>query len=171
MILGAVTSIPRIARMTAATPALAALAAAGVTHTVREYLHDPASTSYGLEAAEKLDVEPERVFKTLVASLDGQLCVAVVPVTVQVNLKSLARALGGKHAEMADPAIAMRTTGYVVGGISPVGQKRLLPTVIDETAQLWDTVLVSAGKRGMDVELSPDDLAAITRAVFADISG
>ena len=156
--------------MTRATPALAALSAAGVAHTVRDYEHDPAVTAFGLEAAEKLGVDPDRVFKTLVAEVDGRLCVAVVPVTCQVSLKSLAKALGGKHAQMADPAHAMRATGYVVGGISPLGQKKALPTVIDETAQIWDTVLVSAGKRGVDVELAPADLAALTSAVFADIA-
>lgn len=156
--------------MTRATPALAVLAAAGVAHTVREYDHDPSITAFGLEAAEKLGVDPDRVFKTLVATVDGALCVAVVPVTGQVSLKALARASGGKHAEMADPAQAMRVTGYVVGGISPLGQKRALPTVIDESAQLWDTVLVSAGRRGLDVELAPADLALLVSGTFANIA-
>lgn len=155
--------------MTAATPALAVLAAAGVAHQLREYHHDPGTQGYGLEAAEKLGVPPERVYKTLVAAVDGHLCVAVVPVSHLVSLKALAKALGGKHAQMADPDLAMRATGYVVGGISPLGQKKALPTVIDETATLWDSVLISAGRRGLDVELSPTDLVRLTSAVVADI--
>lgn len=160
----------RLLLMTAGTPALALLAQTGTSHVVREYDHDPATTAFGLEAAEKLDVEPERVFKTLIAELDGHHVVAIVPVTHQVNLKSLAKAASGKHAVMANPNDAMRITGYVVGGISPLGQKKKLITVIDETAQLWDTILVSAGKRGLDVELDPNDLIALTSAIVADIA-
>lgn len=156
--------------MSAATAALDVLASHGIAHTVRAYDHDPTVASFGLEAAEKLGVEPDRVFKTLVAEVDGRHVVAIVPVTYQVNLKALARAAGGKHAVMADPADAMRITGYVVGGISPLGQKRRLETLIDETAQMWDTILVSAGKRGVDVELDPLDLARLTDAAFADIT-
>ena len=161
---------PNIRSMSAATAALQLLATTGTPHTVREYDHDPSTTSFGLEAAEKLDMDPDRVFKTLVAQVDGKHAVAIVPVSCLVNLKALAKALGGKHAEMADPADATRITGYVVGGISPLGQKKKLPTVIDETAQLWDTVLVSAGKRGVDVELTPSDLVSLTSAVVADIA-
>ena len=156
--------------MSAATAALTLLRNEGVHHTVRSYQHDPGAESYGMEAAEKLGVEPDRVFKTLVAQVDGVATVAVVPVTMQLNLKSLARAAGGKHAQMADPAAAARITGYVVGGISPLGQKRRLATVIDDTALLWDTVLVSAGRRGIDVELAPADLIRLTSATVADIS-
>ena len=156
--------------MSAATAALAVLASQQVPHTVRAYDHDPGTSSYGLEAAAKLGMDPDRVFKTLVAAVDGRHVVAVVPVSCQVNLKALARAAGGKHAEMADPADAVRITGYIVGGISPLGQKRQLPTVIDETAMMWDTVLVSAGKRGLDVELAPADLARLTAATLADIA-
>jgi Cys-tRNA(Pro)/Cys-tRNA(Cys) deacylase len=156
--------------MSAATAALTLLRDEGVAHTVRSYPHDPGAESYGMEAAEKLGVEPDRVFKTLVTKVDGMATVAVVPVTTQLDLKSLARVVGGKHAQMADPAVAARLTGYVVGGISPLGQKRQLATVIDDSALLWDTVLVSAGRRGVDVELAPEDLIRLTHATVADIS-
>lgn len=156
--------------MSAATAALEVLGEAGVAHTVRAYEHEAGATSYGMEAATKLGVDPDRVFKTLITRVDGRHVVAVVPVSCQVNLKALAKAAGGKHAELADPADAMRVTGYVVGGISPLGQKKALPTVVDETVALWDTVLVSAGKRGVDVELAPDDLVRLTVAVVADIA-
>lgn len=154
----------------AATPALTVLRRAGVPHTVRAYEHDPAARSYGLEAVEALGVEPERVFKTLVAAADGALCVAVVPVTATLDLKALAAAVGAKKAVMADPGEAERVTGYVVGGISPLGQRRALTTVLDRSAFTRDTVLVSAGRRGLDVELSPADLAATTRAATAAIA-
>lgn len=153
------------------TPALVALSAAGVAHTAHPYEHDPASTlGYGLEAADVLGVEPERVFKTLMTTVDGALTVAVVPVTGKLDLKALAHAAGGKKAAMADPAAAERATGYVVGGISPLGQKTAHPTVLDETVWLFDTVLVSGGRRGLDVELAPDDLVRLTDAVVADIA-
>lgn len=153
------------------TPALVALAAADVPHTAHPYEHDPASTlGYGLEAAEVLGVEPERVFKTLMTTVDGTLTVAVVPVTGKLDLKALAHAAGGKKAAMADPAAAERATGYVVGGISPLGQKTAHPTVLDETIWLFDTVFVSGGRRGLDVELAPDDLVRLTDAVVADIA-
>lgn len=153
------------------TPALVALAAAGVAHTVHPYEHDPSSTlGYGLEAAAVLGVEPERVFKTLMTSVDGTLTVAVVPVTAKLDLKALAQATGGKKAAMADPAAAERATGYVVGGISPLGQKTAHPTVLDETIWLFDTVFVSGGRRGLDVELTPDDLVRLTEAVVAPIA-
>lgn len=153
------------------TPALVALATAGVAHTVRAYEHDPSSAlGYGLEAAQLLGVPPEQVFKTLLTSVDGRLVVAVVPVTGQLDLKALAQAVGGKRAEMAAPAVAERATGYVVGGISPLGQRQAHPTVVDETAWLFDTVLVSAGRRGLDVELSPADLVRLTDAVVADVA-
>lgn len=153
------------------TPALVALTTAGVDHTVHPYEHDPASTlGYGLEAAAVLGVEPERVFKTLLADVDGTLTVAVVPVTGKLDLKALAHAAGGKKAVMADPAAAERATGYVVGGISPLGQKSAHPTVLDETVWLFDTVLVSGGRRGLDVELAPDDLVRLTAAAVAAIA-
>jgi Cys-tRNA(Pro)/Cys-tRNA(Cys) deacylase len=153
------------------TPALVALAAAGVPHTAHAYDHDPRSTvGYGLEAAEVLGIDPEQVYKTLMASVDGTLTVAVVPVAGKLDLKALAHAVGGKKAVMADPAAAERATGYVVGGISPLGQKTPHPTVVDETVQLFDTVFVSGGRRGLDVELAPDDLIRLTAATVADIA-
>jgi Cys-tRNA(Pro)/Cys-tRNA(Cys) deacylase len=152
------------------TPATVALTAAGVAFTAHAYDHDPAATSYGLEAAEVLGLPREQVFKTLLADVDGSLVVAIVPVTGKLDLKSLAAAVGGKKAVMADPHLAERTTGYVVGGISPLGQKKQLPTVLDETAVLFDTVYVSGGRRGFDLGLSPDDLVAQTAAITADIA-
>lgn len=155
--------------MGTATPATTALRAAGVAFALHTYEHDPRTKSYGREAAEALGVDADRVFKTLVADVDGELCVGVVPVTSELDLKALAAALHGKRARMADAAAAQRATGYVVGGISPLGQKNPHRTVVDETADLWDTVFVSGGRRGLDVELAPDDLVALTGAVRADI--
>jgi Cys-tRNA(Pro)/Cys-tRNA(Cys) deacylase len=151
------------------TPATVALTAAGVAYTVHSYDHDPAHPSYGEEAAEAMGVSPERVFKTLVADVDGALTVAVVPVAGTLDLKALATAVGGKKAAMADPALAERTTGYVRGGISPLGQRKRLPTVLDASADAHPTICVSAGRRGLEVELSPGDLATLTRAVLAPI--
>lgn len=157
--------------MATGTPATVALTTQGIVFTVHEYHHDPATPSFGLEAAAALGVEPDRVFKTLLAEVDGVgLVVGIVPVTGSLDLKGLAAATGGKRAAMAPPALAERRTGYVVGGISPIGQKTTLTTVIDETAQLWDTVFVSGGRRGLDLELDPSDLLDITGATFADIS-
>jgi Cys-tRNA(Pro)/Cys-tRNA(Cys) deacylase len=141
------------------TPATTAARRAGVEHTVHEYEHDPKAASYGMEAAEALGLDPGRVFKTLVADLDGTLTVCVVPVTGELDLRSL-----GKRARMADTAKAERTTGYVAGGISPLGQRRALPTLVDESALEHETVYVSAGRRGLEVELSPQDLVALTKA-------
>ena len=151
------------------TPATVALAAAGIRFTAHSYEHDPANTNFGLEAASALQLETGQVFKTLLADVDGSLVVGIVPVTGKLDLKALAAAVGGKKAEMADPKLAERRTGYVVGGISPIGQKMPHPTVIDETAELYDTVFVSGGRRGLDLELAPSDLASITGAVFAPI--
>lgn len=151
------------------TPATVALERAGIAFVLHPYQHDPRATSYGLEAAEELGVEPGRVFKTLVADLDSALVVAVVPVTGQLDLKALARALGGSRAAMATAPAAERATGYVTGGISPVGQKRTLPTVVDETACDFDTVFVSAGRRGLDLEIAPADLVAVTTARTARV--
>ncbi|MFH9721606.1 Cys-tRNA(Pro) deacylase [Streptomyces sp. NPDC017254] len=151
------------------TPATVALAAAGTPFTLHAYEHDPASPSYGEEAAEALGVSPGRVFKTLVADVDGELTVAVVPVAGQLDLKALATAVGGKRAAMADPAAAERTTGYVRGGISPLGQRKRLRTVLDASASDHASICVSAGRRGLEVELSPTDLAALTSAVLAPI--
>lgn len=158
-------------RTPSGTPALLVLAAAGVPHTAHTYEHDPASTvGYGLEAALALGIDAERVYKTLMTRVDGALTVAVVPVTGLLDLKALAEAVGGRRATMAEPAVAERATGYVVGGISPLGQRTAHPTVIDETVWLFDTVLVSGGRRGLDVELPPDDLVRLTAAVVADIA-
>jgi len=153
------------------TPALVALQAAGVPHTVRTYEHDPRTPAgYGLEAATALGLDPGSVFKTLLAEVDGRLTVAVVPVTGRLDLKSLAAATGGKRAAMADVAVAERATGYVAGGISPLGQKQALPTVVDETVYLYDEVYVSGGRRGLDIGLAPDDLVRLTGAVVADLA-
>jgi Cys-tRNA(Pro)/Cys-tRNA(Cys) deacylase len=140
-----------------------------VSFTEHAYAHDPGAGSYGLEAAAALGVAPERVFKTLLARVDGTLTVAVVPVSGQLDLKALAAAVGGKRAEMADPKDAERVTGYVVGGISPIGQRRALPTVVDATASGFATVFVSGGRRGLDIELGPADLVRVTRATVAPI--
>ncbi|WP_068315078.1 Cys-tRNA(Pro) deacylase [Janibacter anophelis] len=157
-----------------ATPATRALAAAGLTYTEHPYEHDPAAPSYGLEAAEVLGEPPERVFKTLLAQTDlprdHGLVVGIVPVAGQLDLKALAAAVGAKKATMADPALAERTTGYVVGGISPIGQKRPLTTVLDESALGHDTVFVSGGRRGLDLEIAPEDLVRATTAVTAAIA-
>ena len=153
------------------TPAIHALLEAGVPHGVHPYEHDPASElSYGLEAAEALGVDPDQVFKTLCAHVDGHLSVGIVPVTGTLDLKALAAALGGKRADMAPPAEAERVTGYVVGGISPLGQRKVLPAVLDETAELYDLVYVSGGRRGLDILLAPADLVRLTGAVVAPIA-
>jgi len=156
-------------RPSGGTPATVALTRAAVPFSVHEYAHDPRAQSYGLEAAEALGLDPAQVFKTLLASLDGRLVVAVVPVTGQLDLKALARALGGGKAVLAEPAAAERATGYVVGGISPVGQKRPHPTVVDDTALDHETVYVSGGRRGLDLGLAPDDLVRLTDAAVAPV--
>lgn len=155
---------------TRSTPALAALSDAGIPFTAHPYRHDDGVSSYGLEAAEALGVEPSRVFKTLMASVDGSLAVAVVPVSGSLDLKALAAALGRRRAVMADPAAAQRRTGYVLGGISPVGQRLPSPVVIDVTALEHPTIFVSGGQRGLDVELSPADLITVTGALTAPIA-
>jgi Cys-tRNA(Pro)/Cys-tRNA(Cys) deacylase len=151
------------------TPATVALTKAGIAFTEHAYEHDPAASSYGVEAAEVLGLDPGQVFKTLLASVDGRLVVGVVPVSGQLDLKALAGAVGGKKATMADPAAAERATGYVVGGISPIGQKRAHPTVLDGSALSFDVVYVSGGRRGLDLGLSPRDLVAVTDATVASI--
>lgn len=151
------------------TPATVALTRAGVPFTVHIYDHSPGAASYGEEATTALGVPAERVFKTLLADIDGTLTVAVVPVAGKLDLKALAAAVGGKRAAMADPSAAERTTGYVVGGISPLGQKKRLTTVVDASARTHETVFVSAGKRGLEVELTPVDLITLTAATTADI--
>ena len=156
--------------MALGTPATVALSAAGIPFTPHAYEHDAANTNFGLEAASALNLDPEQVFKTLLADVDGALTVAIVPVTGKLDLKALASAVGGKKAEMADPRVAERKTGYVVGGISPIGQKTRHVTVLDETAELFDTIFVSGGRRGFDIELAPSDLLAITGGSIAAIA-
>ena len=156
-------------RSAGGTPATVALERAGVAFTQHAYEHDPAATSYGLEAAAALGLAPASVFKTLLADVDGRLAVAIVPVTGQLDLKALAAALGGKRATMADPAVAERATGYVVGGISPIGQKKRLPTVVDATALDQPVIYVSGGKRGLDLGLDPHDLVDLLDAQVAPV--
>jgi Cys-tRNA(Pro)/Cys-tRNA(Cys) deacylase len=164
-------SLKAVAR--AATPAIAALLTAEVPHEVLQYKHDPRNESFGEEAVEELagveGVDPDQVFKTLVITLPKGLGVAVLPVRSKLSLKAAAAALGAARATMADRAAAERSTGYVVGGISPLGQRKPLPTVVDASALGWDRVLCSAGKRGWDIAVHPQDLIGLTNAVTADI--
>ncbi len=149
------------------TPAIVAARAAGVRVKIHEYRHDPGNTNYGLEAAEALGLDPPRVFKTLLVALNGDaraLAVAIVPVSAQLDLKAMAAACGAKKAQMADPAVAQRATGYKVGGISPLGQKRQLPTVLDMSASGYPSIFVSGGRRGLDIELAPQDLIGLCAA-------
>lgn len=159
--------------MAAATPAIAVLLAAEIPHEVLQYHHDPRAESFGEEAAEELarthGVDPGQVFKTLVVALPKGLGVAVLPVGSKLSLKALAAALGVSRATLAERAAAQRSTGYVVGGISPLGQRSALPTVVDVSALAWDRVLCSAGKRGLDIAVRPQDLIRLTNAVTADI--
>lgn len=152
------------------TPAINLAKKKKVTHTIHQYEHDPRADSYGLEAAEVLGQDPKKVFKTLLFCLNGEpknLAVAIIPVDQKLNLKLAAKAAKGKKADMADPEIAQKTTGYVVGGISPLGQKKALPTFLHESATEQDTICVSAGKRGLEIELAPKDLLSLTRGQFA----
>jgi Cys-tRNA(Pro)/Cys-tRNA(Cys) deacylase len=152
------------------TPAIELVKQRGIAHQVHQYHHDPAAASYGLEAAEKLGLLPQQVFKTLVLSLDSkQLAIAVLPVDQLLSMKQLAKALGAKKADMANAADVMRSTGYVLGGVSPLGQKKLLPTVIDSSAQQFATIYVSAGRRGLEIELSAADLRQLLNAQFAPL--
>jgi Cys-tRNA(Pro)/Cys-tRNA(Cys) deacylase len=152
------------------TPATVALAAAGVAFTQHTYAHDPAAPSFGLEAARALGLPAEQVFKTLLVETGSGLAVGVVPVAGSLDLKAMAAALGVKRVAMADPAAAERSSGMVVGGISPVGQRRSLPTVVDESAASYDVVHVSGGRRGLDLGLSPADLVRVTGARLAEIA-
>lgn len=159
--------------MATATPATTALDRAKVAHSLLSYDHDPANTHFGQEAVAALGQDPHQVFKTLVVACSGgpdPLVVAVVPVARQLDLKALAGSAKAKKAALADHAVAQRSTGYVVGGISPLGQRKLLPTFIDSSARSFETIMVSAGRRGLQVQLSPADLAAVTRGCFADIA-
>ena len=154
----------------APTPAIAALVRAKVAHTLHPYHHDPGTTAFGDEVVAALSWDPERVFKTLVASIDGSLVVGIVPVATQLDLKALAAAAGGKRGQLAKVADAERSSGYVAGGISPIGQRKTLPTVIDSSVEHFATVMVSAGKRGLQVELAPADLIAVCKARVAPIA-
>ena len=152
------------------TPGILAAKKAGVPFTVHEYDHDPSAPSFGLEAAEKLGVPPERVFKTLVVRLDGrELAVGVVPVNSMLSMKAAAKAAGAKKAEMAPQADVERSTGCVLGGVSPLGQKKRLRTFIDVSAEAFETIFVSAGKRGLDMEIAPGDLRAVCGGTFASL--
>ena len=156
--------------MASGTPATTALTRLGVAFQVHPYDHDPAAVSYGLEAAAALGVPPAQVFKTLLVASDSGLAVGVVPVDRQLDLKAVAAALGLKKVAMAQPADAERSTGYVVGGISPIGQRKALPTVVDASALRLDRVYVSGGRRGLDLSLAPADLVTVTAAAVAPIS-
>jgi Cys-tRNA(Pro)/Cys-tRNA(Cys) deacylase len=151
------------------TPATALLSKAGIAFTLHPYHHDPRAEAYGDEAAGALGIATDQIFKTLIATVDGKLVCGVVPVAKQLDLKALAATVGGKRAAMAEPAAAARATGYVVGGISPLGQKTRIPVVIDASATTFETVYVSAGRRGLQVELAPADLVAATGATVAPI--
>lgn len=155
------------------TPAVEAARKAGIEFRILEYSHDPANQSYGQEAAEKLGIDPDRVFKTLLAALNGEprrLAVAVIPVANKLSLKAMASACGAKKASMAQPADAERATGYLVGGISPLGQKRRLPLVLHESASGYESIYVSAGRRGLEIELAPHDLLKLTGGSLAAVT-
>ncbi len=152
------------------TPAIKAATKAGIAYRIHEYAHDPQAKSYGLEAAEKLGLEPARVMKTLVVETETrELAVAVLPVSAMLTLKAMAKAVGAKKVALADIKLVERTTGYVVGGVSPLGQRKALRTVIDSSALTYPTVYVSGGRRGLDLEIAPDDLVHLTDGIVADL--
>jgi len=152
------------------TPAVRTLEDAGVAFTIHGFDHDPANRDYGTEAADALGVERDQVFKTLVVIADGKPAVAIVPVSCQLSLKLTGAALGTKRVEMCDSTLAERTTGYVVGGISPFGQRKRLPTVVDETCELYDQIFVSGGRRGLDLGVAPADLLHVLSATIAPLT-
>lgn len=153
------------------TPAINLAKKHKIKHQVHEYIHDAASESYGLEAAEKMGVTAERVFKTLVVMLDNKdLAVGIVPVSAQLSMKCIAKALGAKKAAMAEKSAVERATGYVLGGVSPLGQKKHLKTVLDASAKNYPTIYVSAGRRGLEIELSPDDLLKLAKGLFFELA-
>src|SRR5262245_55353794 len=156
--------------MYAMTPAVVELEAAGVAFTLHEYERGQSLRDFGVEAAEKLGLDPDQVFKTLLVTADGRQAVAIVPVSGKLSLKGVGKALGAKHVDMCDPTVAERITGYVRGGISPFGQKKRLSTVLDEIATVFDVIYVSGGKRGLDIGVAPDDLIRVLDATVADIA-
>ena len=153
------------------TPAINLAKKNKIKYTIHEYTHDTTVDSYGLEASEKLGVEEKRVFKTLVVELhDKTLAVAIIPVSSMLNMKQMAKALGAKKCAMANKSDVEKTTGYILGGVSPLGQKKLLKTIIDTSAQEFETIFISGGKRGLDIEMSPLDLQKLTKATFIDVT-
>ena len=153
------------------TPAIRLLEAKGIAFTLHRYEHDPKAESFGEEAAAKLGVSTERMFKTLIALVDGAtLVMAILPVAARLDLKKLAASADGKRADLADPKLAEKTTGYVVGGISPLGGRKALPTLLDETASLFETIFISAGQRGLQIEMAPGDLQALTGAIMISLT-
>jgi Cys-tRNA(Pro)/Cys-tRNA(Cys) deacylase len=152
------------------TPAVTVLDRAHACYELHEYDHDPAITHYGPEAAEKLGISPERLFKTLVVTLDsGKLAVAVLPVSLNLNLKTMANVLGAKKAQMAKPEQVERSSGYVLGGVSPIGQKKSLATIVDSSAQDYSTIFISAGRRGLEIELAPELLCLLTKGCYESV--
>ncbi len=151
------------------TPAIRKLEQLKIPHTLHEYHHDEKAEAFGLEAAEKLNLPPERIFKTLVVEADKKLAFAIIPVAEKLSLKKIAAALGAKSAEMADPAAAEKATGYVVGGISPLGGRKRMPAVVHESALKLETMFLSAGRRGLQIELKPADLLRAAEAKVADL--
>lgn len=156
--------------MSKTTPATQALIKAGISFTLANYDYDPNAERVGLQAAEAMGVSPGEVFKTLMAELDGKPICAIVPSDEEVNMKKLAAALGGKSAHMMKPADAERLTGYKVGGISPLGQRKLVPTALDEMAQLYDEIFLNGGQRGLQIRIKPDDLVAALECIVADLT-
>ncbi len=155
--------------MSKTTPATAALTKAGIAFTLAQYDYDPHAERVGLQAAEAMGVSPAEVFKTLMAELDGKPVCAIVPSDEEVNMKKLAAALGGKSAHMMKPADAERLTGYKVGGISPLGQRKPVPTALDELATLYDEIFLNGGQRGLQIRIRPDDLVKVLACTVADL--